>query len=588
MEGASQLDQAKLHIAKNLALPLDAITQKFAFLGRSGAGKTYGAGKFVEELLDAGAQVVILDPIGNWYGLRLAADGKSPGIPIPIFGGDRGDIPLLHTGGALVADLVVDKGISVVLDVHHFRKHERKDFMTQFAEQLFHRKKSSRSPMHVVIEEAQVFVPQKAFKGEERLLGAMEDLCKLGRNYGIGNTLISQRPQAVNKDVLNQTGTLFVFNMTGPQERKVMEGWIVEQGVDMTEVVKDLPSLPNGTAYVWSPQWLGKFEKVQIGEKRTYDASATPVFGKVEKARALAPVDLAQIQEAMQSRIEKAKENDPKELHRKIRELRAELKTANSFTSTGKRKIEDRAEVIKLKAELREREKQWGEAFKAQNFIIVNLQKRLLQIAHLAAATGSPQPLNAPQALPPTEHHKKVISPVVSPPPRRPRANSHDPAAESGDPKLAGGQRKILKVLAHYPEGKPKVQVAILAGYGHRGGGFNNYLGGLRSAGYIQGDPDRLSITDAGLVALGDFEQLPTGVDLQNYWKSRLGGAQLAIFNYLVDHPGPVSKEDLAQATGYEATGGGFNNALGRLRMLELIQGRREVQASDVLFEEVR
>src|SRR5437867_6742954 len=99
---------AKLHLAKNLALPLDAITQKFAFLGRSGAGKTYGAGKFVEELLDAGAQVLILDPVGNWYGLRLAADGKSPGIPIPIFGGDRGDIPLLHTGGALVADLVVD------------------------------------------------------------------------------------------------------------------------------------------------------------------------------------------------------------------------------------------------------------------------------------------------------------------------------------------------------------------------------------------------------------------------------------------------------------------------------------------------
>jgi Helicase HerA, central domain len=68
----------KLRIAADLTLPLDAITQKFAFLGRSGAGKTYGAGKFVEELLDAGAQVVILDPVGNWFGLRLAADGKLP------------------------------------------------------------------------------------------------------------------------------------------------------------------------------------------------------------------------------------------------------------------------------------------------------------------------------------------------------------------------------------------------------------------------------------------------------------------------------------------------------------------------------
>ena len=38
--------------------------------------------------------------------------------------------------------------------------------------------------------------------------------------------------------------------------------------------------------------------------------------------------------------------------------------------------------------------------------------------------------------------------------------------------------------------------------------------------------------------------------------------------------PGGMTKEALAEETGYAADGGGFGNALGRLRTLELILGR--------------
>lgn len=462
--------------------------------------------------------------------------------------------------------------------------------MTQFAEQLFHRKKAHRSPMHVVIEEAQVFVPQKAFKGEERLLGAMEDLCKLGRNYGIGNTLISQRPQAVNKDVLNQTGTLFVFNMTGPQERKVMEGWIVEQGVNTTELVDELPALPNGTAYVWSPQWLGILEKIKIGEKRTYDASATPVFGKVEKARTLAPVDLEQIQEAMQSTIEKAKESDPKELHRKIRELQAELKTANSFMSTQKPKIEDRAEVMQLKAELREREKQWVEAFKAKNRIITDLEKRLSQIANLAAASASLKPVNAPEPLPP-EYNKNVISrphrpspPLV--PPRKPRTNSND----TGSPEVGtGGLRRILTALAQCPNGLTKQQIGVRAGLSSKSGTFGTYLGKARASGWVEDRGGKTFITPAGQEALGSFDELPIGKALLDYWLHELGNSGAArMLQTLYDEEGkPISKAELGERTGLSAQSGTFGTYLGRLRSLELVDGPGEaLVASEIFYED--
>jgi DNA helicase HerA-like ATPase len=204
-----------IQLSDNLSLPNDAVTQPFAFLARRGAGKSYGAMKLAEGMLDIGAQVLAIDPVGIWYSLRIAADGKGKGYDLPIFGGLHGDIPLEPGAGALIADLIVDRNISAVLDVSMFRKNERKQFATAFAEQLFHRKKQHRSPVHLFVEEAQVFVPQRTMGDEARMLGAFEDIVKLGRNFGIGVCLISQRPQSVNKDALNQTEALFVLRRSG-------------------------------------------------------------------------------------------------------------------------------------------------------------------------------------------------------------------------------------------------------------------------------------------------------------------------------------------------------------------------------------
>ena len=68
--------------------------------------------------------------------------------------------------------------------------------------------------------------------GDERMLGAFEDLVRLGRNYGIGVSLISQRPQSVNKEVLNMTECLFVLQVNGAQERKALTDWIVEKRIE--------------------------------------------------------------------------------------------------------------------------------------------------------------------------------------------------------------------------------------------------------------------------------------------------------------------------------------------------------------------
>lgn len=46
---------------------------------------------------------------------------------------------------------------------------------------------------------------------------------------------------------------------------------------------------------------------------------------------------------------------------------------------------------------------------------------------------------------------------------------------------LPKAERLILTALAQYPQGRSKTQVAILTGYTHPGGGFNNALAAFRS-----------------------------------------------------------------------------------------------------------
>src|SRR5262245_61023286 len=90
----------RLRIAEDLALPIEVVTEKLAFLGRTGSGKTYAAMKLAELMLEAGAQIVALDPVGAWHGLRIGAN-----FNVYIFGGLRGDFPLEPTGGVLLADV---------------------------------------------------------------------------------------------------------------------------------------------------------------------------------------------------------------------------------------------------------------------------------------------------------------------------------------------------------------------------------------------------------------------------------------------------------------------------------------------------
>jgi uncharacterized protein len=94
----------------------------------------------------------------------------------------------------------------------------------------------------------------------------------------------------------------------------------------------------------------------------------------------------------------------------------------------------------------------------------------------------------------------------------------------------------------------------------------------------MKDDGDRLMITDAGIEALGSWEPLPTRSALVEYWRARLGKAERPILGLRMCILDALTKEEVAVKAGYEANVRGFNNALGRLRTLELVQGARRDQ----------
>lgn len=99
------------------ALPVDALDDRIAIVGTAGSGKTYAAKGFVEGLLEAGARIAIVDPLGVWSGLRASADGTAPGYPVVVFGGRHADVPITAESGAALGRLIAAEALACVVDL---------------------------------------------------------------------------------------------------------------------------------------------------------------------------------------------------------------------------------------------------------------------------------------------------------------------------------------------------------------------------------------------------------------------------------------------------------------------------------------
>lgn len=596
----------KLPFSSELSLPLDMATETLAFLGRKGRGKTYGAQRLFELLFHAGVQCVALDPVGNWWALRVGKDGKGPGLPVYVFGGPHGDVPILPDAGAFVARVIVEKGASVILDVSRFRKAERKRFMTAFAEEFFHLKKDATSAVHLFVEEAHKFVPQIVRDGEEQMLGAMEDIIRIGRNYGIGASLISQRSASVNKDVLSQVECLVAYQTGGKQDKKAIVDWVEENDEEGSALLSELKSLQQGEALLWSPAALRVFRKVHVTTKETYDASSTPkVGGRARKPVKLAPVDLRDISEAMQKVVKEAEASDVGALKHKIAEQTKLIKALEDrMVEMGK------AAGIKTMPAKATKEvvpiiphKQLTLVDKLADKLLAS-QDRMNQAAQaVVSETGNLRTM-IKQALSAIE--QKVLRdngvvpttvPVAKKSSTTETGRTKPPsvaATSNGETEIDGPMRRMLGALQWFRavgvEAPSAVAVAFMAGYSGNNGTFRNVRGKLHTAGLITyPSSGHVSITATGERQAESIDVPATNVDMHRVVLKQLDGPQSRMLEALLNaYPRTLATEELCFASGYEGNNGTFRNVRGRLHTYGLIEypDKGTARAADILFPE--
>lgn len=548
-------------------LPDDALAWSYAILAKRGAGKTFTARVMAEEWFKAGVPFFVMDPTGAWWGLRSSADGNEVGLPVVVFGGEHGDMPLEREAGRQIADLFLETGVSIVLDLSALGSHAaERQFAYDFLERVY---RQNRDLVHGFIDEADLFAPQKPQPGDQKLLGVMENIVRRGRIKGLVITLISQRSAVLNKDVLTQVDVLVLLRMLSPQDRKAVLQWVEAHAslAERGDVFESLAILQNGESWWWIPE-ADILERVQVRLADTYDSSPTPSrAGRRAEPKTRADVDLAAFEAQMAATIERAKAEDPRWLQQRVRELELELQKRPS------EQVEVEVEVIREVPTLVDADRNLLYEFMEDVSGVASALEETLRPIRDGLARLNSQPPARPS---PTTRAPQPQTPV----PTTPRAAHR--AEPADDAKLPAAQRKVLTVLAQHGSSS-KHKVALLAGYAHSGGGFNNALSALRTAGYLnRGEP--MEATQDGLDALGTWEPLPSGPELVQHWLASLSKAERLILETLVSHwPNPLSKDELGRLTGYEPAGGGFNNALSKLRTLGLINRGSEIMVDETL-----
>jgi hypothetical protein len=619
-----------LRVSDTLTLPLEAVTSTFGYLGGKGSGKTSSAIVAAEEMSSAGEQFCAYDPRGDWWGITIPNSG--PGVSAVIFGGDHADIPLTATAGEVVARFVAREAINVILDTSELRKADRQRFMADFLEVLYH---INRDPLHLFFDEAHTLFPQSPKeKGGHlpRLLGAGEDVIALGRKRGLGSTLISQRPQAISKTVFDLVDTLIAHRLPGPRMRTAVAEWMeaADAPEREREMLTALPRLGAGAAVVLSPEFLGGvFERVQFRPKRTYDSSETPPVGQRRRAKGRprsadrAAIDLDALREQMAALVEEAASDDPTALRKQIAALGRDLQ-AREQELTRERERAERAEsaepqqvpVPVLDAELVARLERAIDALGHPGAEITSATDALAERLELIAGalTAPAREITETGAALATALHARATAPPATPPARRPPAGRSSAPAPPRPPAPAGGggggggdgdaaaitpaRQRLLDSLAAL-EGigvaqVAKTQLALWAGVSPKSSGYQNNLGGLRTLGLIAYPaPTFVALTDDGRQHSDNAlaASLLTTEELHAHVQQLLPPARWRIVEpLLAAYPAPMTRAQLAEAAGVSEASSGFQNNLGGLRTLGLLDYPQpgQVVANAVLFLDTR
>jgi hypothetical protein len=574
-----------------LIFPSDILKQHVCVLGKTGSGKSSALRYIVEHLLDDGKRVCVIDPKGDWAGIKVGGDGKSPGFPAIGFGDFKEpkgqDVPIDEHSGKHIAELITSGNRPCIIGFRGWTQGAMIRFWIDFAQTLFN---ANSGELYLIGDEFHNFAPKGKILDPEagKCLHWSNRLMSEGRGYGLVCLIASQRPQKVHNDTLTCCETLIAMRVIHKADRDAVEDWIdgcgdAEKG---KEVLNSLAGMARGEAYVWSPEIGFGPKRLTFPMFKTFDSFAPPQLQKAVSTNGWSTVDLSVVKEKLAAVIEEHKANDPKELKAQIRRLERQLAEVQPVEKVVPEYIrlytdQDVTELLSIQDSMRQLHPIIDSVVERARKIIDQKLPTLEEVQRIYKRSE-------PAAAPPrnfflNEHHELHTTKY------RARKERED-AQENGAP--SGGVRRMMIALAQRP-GLNKQQLGVRAGLSSMSGTFGTYLARMRSQGWICDDGgEQIGLTKDGLKALGNYQPLPAGEQLYEYWRNQLGGGAGRMLEVLYRcyrcsgiGNGSMTKEELGKAAGISHMSGTFGTYLAKLRALELITGKHELQASEEFFQ---
>lgn len=560
------------------AIPPAVLQQHIAFLGKTGSGKTSTAKLAVEQIVrdNPAARVCVLDPIkSDWWGLTSSADGKRPGLPFHILGGPRGHVPLHDSAGKAIGELVATGALPLsIIDMADFNAGGLQKFFNDFAPALM---KKMRGVVYLVIEEAHEFAPKErsGIGAESMAIHFAKKLATAGRSKGIRLMVLTQRTQALHNALLGSCDTMIAHRLTAPADQEPVKKWL-KANVDkeiFEKVSASLSSLKTGSGWICSGE-AQVADLVQFPKITTYDNSATPTGEMDDLQIKTAPVDADKLRAIIGDAVKEAEADDPKKLRAEIARLTRELAAKPSAPAVDVTAIKEVAYLSGISAG---RSHILGVIGDLARDIDAALKKHTGEATRLAdnafdETQKSGSPPSQGLVLSPARTHTPTREAGSTTVPRKPT-----PAA-SGNGAWNPPQRRILDSLAFWrtvgDEQPRREQVAAVAGYSPGSGNFNNLLGGLKAHGAID-------YPVSGSVSLTvEYQTGLVADDARRMLNQILTGPQQKIIEAMRSLGRHASREQIAEASGYSAGSGNFNNLLGGLRTLCVIDYPRTGEAA--------
>lgn len=573
--------EGHLILGSGLVLPPDAVTQTFAILAKKGSGKTFTAKVMCEEMIRGGYPVVIMDPTGAWWGLRAGVDGKTPGFPVVVLGGDHGDLPLHVTAGRQIAKLVVARKLRwLVLDMSLMMPDDQHRFAYDFCATLYH---ENRDALHVFVDEADEFASQKPADAlEHKVLGILDRIVRRGRIRGLGITLITQRSAVLNKNVLSQAEVMVALRTAAPPDLDAIEAWTKRhvQKEERERFMSSLPKLPIGEAWFISPGWLGLFKRVKIRFLRTFDSSATPKVGehRIVPEKLASVADLDEIREILAQAVPEVSSDDDKEaMVARIAEL--ELKLRESQASRSKVGKSEITTIETSSRKIDESSKRMTKIAEDAVGLIATLEGLLPELQ--AASKMLSEKADVVVDLSGQKTRLEEDRAMLEEDDASPEPEDDDRKRKSNGDGANSTPVRILRAMAVMGRPLGSKEIGVLAGV-RQSGAFYTRLSELRDEGFVvQNDEDglyKLTVLGRGhLDKLGVV--VPRKVDLSetlSFWrrgKVGLHGRQIEIVELVAKGGKPLTRVQIAELIGVVPTGGTFQEYMHELIDIGLFVG---------------